>query len=138
MLGGATIPNNSIVDIENVLYTDCAGEFPRNGWPAQNDRAVLCVTDLVNCCDRQDFGNWYLPNGSIVPVNTGFGFRSNRGQNEVVDGHHFYGSVRLYRLFSSRLRGRFRCELPDADSVIQTLYANIGKMYQYLYIYSYC
>ena len=57
-------------------------------------------------------------------------FLINRGPNEVRNGRHFYGSVRLFHRWSSPPeRGRFRCELPSmADpSVNQTLYANIGN-----------
>ena len=127
-MNGVTIPNNSIVDTDDVLYTTREDNEPTNSRPIQHDRAVLCVTDLLDCCDREGIGNWYFPNGTRVLHYTWKGYVSNRGQNELRDGRQFYGSVRLYRFYSSRVRGLFRCELPDANNVAQTLYANIGKI----------
>ena len=108
------------------------------------DEALLCVTDLEDCCGtrtlgfiilamRTMHGNWYFPDGKRV----GFGgyaaaFQVNRGPNEVILGRTFYGSVRLYRRYSNPPeRGRFRCELPSAanPNVSQILYANICEFF---------
>ena len=127
------------MDIEDILYRaliDGYREDPSNANPMLHDEALLCVTDLEDCCDTPHTvrGNWYYPDGSIVPLNTSSRkatFRSNRGPNELINGRQFYGSVRLWRRWSSPPeRGRFRCELPStADPIAnQTLYANIGKL----------
>jgi hypothetical protein len=100
-----------------------ASDLPSN--TNLRDEAVLCVTDLEDCCDapRTVRGNWYLPDGTRV----GFGgsgpqFQANRGPNEEINRQQFNGSVRLYRRYSNPPgRGRFRCELPNAAGVIQTL-----------------
>jgi hypothetical protein len=127
------------VDIEDILYRasiDGYDEFPSNANPTLHDEALLCVTDLKDCCEtpRTVRGNWYYPNGSIVtfdnPTSEAM-FWSNRGPYELINGRQFYGSVRLWRRWSNPPeRGRFRCELPNAanSSVNQTLYANIGKL----------
>ena len=73
-------------------------------------------------------GNWYYPDGRRVGefANVVTRFLVNRGPNEVINGLQIYGSVRLFRRFSSAPeRGRFHCELPNAAGVNQTLYVNI-------------
>ena len=85
----------------------------------------MCVTDLEACCESPLYGDWYYPDGSRVAVWGGTTFRTNRGQNEVINGQQFYGSVRLWSRYSTRERGLFHCELPDANGVNQTLCVNI-------------
>ena len=137
-----TIPSDSFVDSDDVMYT---APWPINtnfSDPPSNrnprDEALKCVTDLVDCCGtesgtvRTQRGDWYFPGGRRVEIDDGslYGgkFKANRGPNEEINGQRFYGSVRLYRKWSSqRERGRFRCELPNnaTPNVNQTLYANI-------------
>ena len=86
----------------------------------------MCVTDLEACCESPPHGDWYYPDGSrvslVLDVAT---FQTNRGQNEVINGQQFHGSVRLWRRYTPPERGLFRCEIPDANSVNQNLYVNI-------------
>ena len=129
-----TAPNNSLVGFGDLLYRTTRApelEDPSNNNAPLHDESLLCVTDLVDCCESpQPRGDWYYPNGSVVEFD-GFPhnrvFRANRGQNEVRNGRQFYGSVRLWRRFTPTERGRFRCEIPTAanPNVNQTLYANI-------------
>ena len=139
-LHGVAIPNNSLVDLDDILYrapNPCCNITPSNSRPELHDGALLCVTDLEDCCDAPHTvqGDWYHPNGSIVPSGDpndfGPAFLSNRGPHEVNDCRQFYGSVRLFRRWSSPPeRGRFRCEIPSAadPNVTQILYANIGEL----------
>ena len=132
-LQGVTVPNNSLVDFDDLLYRtnrDPYREDPSNNNSMLHDAALLCVTDLVGCCESPPRGDWHYPDGSVVefdgrPMNAVF--RSNRGQNGGKNERQFYGSVRLWRRYTPPERGRFRCELPSAAnaSVSQTLYANI-------------
>ena len=119
MLLGETIPSDSFVDIDDILITGGgSSNIPTNANPRN---ALLCVTDLVDCCaaPRTVRGDWYFPDGNIVGSRGEF--RVNRGANEGMGG-----SVRLYRRFSAAPeRGRFRCELSNATNVNQILYANI-------------
>ena len=100
------------------------------------------MTDLEDCCDapRTVRGNWYYPGRQTAVPSSGSdnfivaggssSFLSNRGPNEVRDGRQFYGSVRLFRLWSNPPgRGHFHCEIPSAanPNVTQTLYVNIGE-----------
>ena len=134
-LHGEIIPNNSLIDFDDILYRENRGslsEIPTNANAILHDQALLCITDLEDCCDasRTVRGDWYYPSGDVVQVDTdglNAAFRRNRGPNEVRNGRQFYGSVRLFRRFSPRERGRFRCDLPSvADN--QTLYVNIGEL----------
>ena len=135
-LRGVTIPNNSLVEFDDTLYTSrdsCCNREPTNA-NGLHDQTLVCETDLVECCESPtEQGNWYLPNGDIV-ANTGDGsFHSNRGQNEEISGRQFYGSVRIFKRYTPQReqRGRFRCELPSAANH-QILYANIGKFLIFL------
>jgi hypothetical protein len=131
-LRGATIPNDSFVDLDDIMYTapstdQSVSEPPSNRNP--RDEAVLCVTDLEDCCGTESgtmravHGDWYLPDGrSVALATTGVRFLVNRGPNEVIGQQQFYGSVRLFRRYSAPPeRGRFRCELPNAAGDTQTL-----------------
>jgi hypothetical protein len=128
------------VDLGDIMYTAPGtneSDLPSNRNP--RDEALLCVTDLEDCCGteagsstvRTVHGDWYFPDGrSVALATTGPRFLVNRGPNEIIDGQRVYGSVRLYRRWSKPPeRGRFRCELPStADpDVTQTLYVNIGE-----------
>ena len=147
-LGGVTIPNNNLVDIEDILYT--APELPEfNRVPTNanglHDQTLVCVTDLVDCCDtpRTVRGDWYYPDGSVVEFYTDGPpwsiFRANRGPNEVIGGRQLYGSVRLFRRYSPRQSGRYCCELPSAadPNVNQTLCATIGELFLFYFLFIY-
>ena len=132
MLGVVT-PNNSLVDRDDILYTTADSQNPSNTRPDRHDDSLLCVTDLVDCCETPMLGNWYFPDGT--PVGNTLGntavLRSNRGQNEMRSGRQFYGSVRLFRRYTPAIPNPpiFRCELPDRSNVTQTLYAYIGEVF---------
>ena len=127
------------MDIDDIMYTlpgyTNQSDPPSNRNP--RDEALLCVTDLADCCGREpdtpsgimrtERGDWYFPDGSRVSGIRYPGFLANRGPNEEINGQIVYGSVRLYRVFTPFERGRFRCELPSAadPTINQTLYANI-------------
>ena len=93
----------------------------------------MCVTDLMDCCETQGRGDWYFPNETRVPFDTHpytyATFLANRGQYEVIQGVHQYGSVRLWRRFTPTERGRFHCELPSVadQNINQILYVYIGE-----------
>ena len=132
---GANIPNNSLVDIKDILYRIREDPGPTNS-NGLHDQTLLCITDLEDCCDtpHTERGEWYYPDGRMVQFDAHdqwvVTFLANRDTNEVINGRQFYGSVRLFRQWSGpRERGRFCCELPIAadPNVTQTLYANIGN-----------
>ena len=127
-LNGVSIPNNSIMDIDDILY-----RAPKNPHPNNTNglQTLMCVTDLVDCCETEVLGGWYFPNGTGIPLHTGNyeyrTFLANRGPYEVKNGQQFNGSVCLWCRYSPIERGRFCCELPCAadPNVNQILYVNI-------------
>ena len=129
---GETLPNNSFVDFDDVLNI-AGGPGPTNRNPGSDGAALECITDLVNCCNGTQHGNWYFPGGTRVgEFSSGTRFMVNRGPNEVIGERRFNGSVRLFRRFSGvPERGRFCCELPNAAGVNQTLYVNICEFVNY-------
>ena len=123
-LQGVIIPNNSLVDITDILYIEPNKQIPHNTHPLLHDQALLCITDLEDCCRSSLRGNWYYPNGNVVEFDTdgkNSAFWRNRGQNEVIADRHFYGSVCLFRKDTPPERGQFCCKLPDASNSSQTL-----------------
>ena len=120
------------MDLDDVLNI-ATGSAPSNRNPSYEDRALKCITDLVDCCGTESGspvrtvrGDWYFPDGTTVGFGSGTRFLANRGPNEVINGQQFNGSVRLFRRFSGITeRGRFHCELPNAAGVNQNLYVNI-------------
>ena len=90
-----------------------------------DDGALLCFTDLIQCCRNDDtssgmaLGEWFFPNGSAVPVGGADGdFYKNRRPSVV----------RLNRRSNATSPiGQFCCEVPDAISTNQTVCPNIGK-----------
>ena len=130
MLLGQTIPNNSLVDFEDLAYQapDQGAQFIEAPTNANGRQTLMCVTDLVACCEDDGLGNWYFPDGNVITSNRGGAtFRANRGQNEMINGQQFDGSVRLWRRYTPSERGRFRCEIPDVNNKIKTFYVYICK-----------
>ena len=101
------IANNSYVDVNDI------GEY---------DDALLCHTDKPDCCYPYyglRVGEWYYPNGSRVRIQGGYQdeFYRNRGA-QIVRLNRRQGTFTA--------RGLFRCEVPDINNNIQTVYVNIG------------
>ena len=90
--------------------------------------SLLCITNLTACCipsytgqNGRSLGNWFFPNGTRVPSKGDIS--RNRGQMVV----------RLNRRRGGE-DGIYRCEIPDAMNVTQTIYigvytASSGKVY---------
>ena len=105
--------NNSIIHIISIGEGDCG--------------ALLCFTDLVECCRDSDtpdevgaLGQWVYPNGSVV------GTRSD-GQDFYVDrGPSVVHLNRRSNAMSTT--GLFCCEVPDATAKNTKICVNIvGK-----------
>ena len=113
-----------MVNFDDLLYRTPSDPVPTN---ANGLQTLMCVTELVTCCESEGLGDWYYPDGTKVGFDTGSSvtFQSNRAQNEEVIGQQLNGSVRLWRRWTPLERGLFHCELPDAHNTIQTLYVNI-------------
>ena len=101
-------PNKSIVNIEDV---------------GEGVDAVACQTDSLHCCRVYRIGEWYYPNGSIVPI---------EGEEAIFyHNRNDEGLVLLNRRPWTRetaSTGLFCCELPDASDIIQIMTLCIGLL----------
>ena len=104
---GTFYQNNSIMTLDDI---------------GEGGDALLCLTDLTACCrggptsgNRPVLGNWYFPNGTRVPSGSmQWDFHRTRGQSVV----------RLLRRRGG-VSGIYRCEIPGAMNVIQTIYIGV-------------
>ena len=89
----------------------------------EGDNALLCITDLPTCCrppytgkmGKLVLGNWFFPNGTRAPSSSDqWDFHRTRGQM-VVLLHRRRGGV----------EGMYRCVVPDAMNVNQTIYIGV-------------
>ena len=78
----------------------------------EGDDALLCMTDLTACCHNESaLGNWFFPNGTGVPDN-GVQWNFFRSRDQSV--------VHLNRRRAG-VTGIYRCKIPDAANVTQTI-----------------
>ena len=110
-----TYQNNSNVILENI---------------GEGGDALLCITSLTVCCHQNNtggpvLGNWFFPNGTEV---------SSSGEMFITRGQMV---VHLNRRRDG-VEGIYRCEIPDAMDVIQTIYigvysASTGEWWLYIH-----
>ena len=107
-LKGITYQNNSIVTLEDI---------------GEGSDSLLCLTDQTACCrppytdggNRSAIGNWYFPSGTRVP--------SSGGEQDL---HRTRGQMRvLLHRRRGGVEGIYRCEIPDARNVTQTIYIGV-------------
>ena len=81
--------------------------------------AILCTTNRSPCCSTNHLGEWYYPNGSMVPNNAaGEDFYRGRGEDQTI---------RLNRRNNAQSpTGSFCCELPDTIDVSHRLCVTLG------------
>ena len=79
--------------------------------------ALLCTTTYSPCCTG--FGNpgthWYFPDGNQVQNNGNHPYYRNRSP----------GTVLLHRNPQGTTTGIFRCDIPDASGVLQSMFVGI-------------
>ena len=99
VLRGRPYQNNSNVMLEDI---------------GEGDDALLCITNQTACCQSDDnaSGNWFFPNGTGVPSESREKFDIFRTRGQMV--------VRMHRRRGG-VEGIYRCEIPDAMNVIQTI-----------------
>ena len=105
-VGGRTYPNNSVISLWSV---------------GEDDKALSCITDYLQCCLVRPYrqGEFYYPSGERIGIlAAGDGMYRNRGNQEI----------RLNRKKDvTSPTGRFRCDLPDTDGMIQSIYINLSR-----------
>ena len=109
--------SNSVILIAEIEQT-----LASNGvTDTTSNNGLQCITDRRPCCKSSRAGEWFFPDGGMVPVQgTATTFYRNRGDD---------GTVNLNRLSSDVMMptGSFCCVVPDATGVDQTVCANIGN-----------
>ena len=115
-LRGTTYQNNSLVTLEDI---------------GEGYGALLCVTVNPACCARDQspgggiLGDWYYPNGTGVfnSLNIVVGYN---GQYIMWDFYRNRGQsvVRMNRRRGG-VNGIYRCVIPDAAGVNQTMYIGV-------------
>ena len=87
----------------------------------EGNDALLCMTSFTACCrppytaTKSSLGNWFFPNGTVVPSNGAqWDFYRNRGQMVV----------RLNRR-SGGVEGMYQCVIPDSLNVTLTIYIGV-------------
>ena len=97
--------NNSVVTI-----TDIRG----------GNTSLYCITERSNCCrssDGGESGDWFLPGQDRVVESTSIAdFSRRREPRAVVLDRRSNAVVTI---------GLYRCEVPDADNTIQSLYIGV-------------
>ena len=86
----------------------------------EGDGALLCITNQTACCSSNyagglALGNWFFPNGTRVP-SKGNNWDFFRARDQMV--------VRMNRRRGG-VEGIYRCEIPDAMNVTQTIYIGV-------------
>ena len=81
--------------------------------------ALFCIANQTACCRPPYFtraiGNWFFPNGTRVPSSgQRWDFHRTRGQMVVILQRRRGGE-----------NGIYRCEVPDATNVAQTIYIGV-------------
>ena len=102
-LKGVVYANNSFVTVTGI---------------GEGDDSLKCITDHLRCCRDVGLGEWYFPNGNMVPIpHSATSFYRLRSD----------GYVYLNRLNITHPVGQFCCVLPDATEIYQTLCVNLSK-----------
>ena len=115
LLKGEVIANNSVIDPNEI---------------EEDDKALICLTNLTDCCRKIDrsnqsyaLGNWHYANGMNIPIKAehrqGF-FYEIRGMSAVRLSREGAGP-RNFQVPG----GMFRCEVPDAENILQEMFVGI-------------
>ena len=116
------VPNNSYVDVNQIGEGGAGGPSDAEG--------VLCLTNKVDCCASSQvpgggvLGDWFFPNGTPVGSKSP---NADAGRTDFFFRNRFESVVRLLRVGNPPETGLFRCVIPDANNVNQSLYVNVGK-----------
>ena len=99
---------------------------------SETTNSLQCVTDKMPCCQTgPKEGEWYFPNGSIIPEqenHTITSFYVCRGDNGAVNLNY------VNRSSISSPSGPFCCEIQDANSLSQTQCAILSELGRFNFI----
>ena len=114
-------PSGSNISITKV------GAFTTSTGVASPDSSLVCVTSEVNpqCCRNRDgsnVGEWYYPDGSMVPRNRG-------NQNADFSRNGYAQQVRLNRRNDALGPvGEFTCKVPREDGCNDEMHVGIVSL----------
>ena len=119
----AVYANNSIIDI-NLVGEGFEGAQITDGG------ALECHTDDTTCCrgidnpDGPGRGEWFYPNGTVVPPHGGDSTEFYRTRGHMV--------IKLNRISGSQPTGVYQCEIPTTRGVKVTRSITLisGGMFQ--------
>ena len=99
--------NNSLVSLDDI---------------GEGADALFCKTDKMPCCGETD-GNWYLPDGTLVPSDT---ITSNSRNLYVTrDANHSVGLNSIQASGVNKSHGIYSCKILDRQNDIKYLYVGI-------------
>ena len=88
----------------------------------EGDDALLCLTNNTQCCRGPDnlngggLGEWYFPDGTLVPSGNTFSIYRNRNRS----------TVQLNRRNNAQSpTGVYRCEIPDASGSNRSVFVGV-------------
>ena len=116
-LNNVQYTNNSVVTITDI---------------GTGSAALICTTTRIGCCLSTDGSHWYFPDGSTVQRTDTTYYRTrtiSRFRTRTVAGLGGVGTVSLNRNPVATTTGVFRCDIPDASGVLQSLYVGIYFAY---------
>ena len=109
-IGEANLTNNSYI-----YFASIGREYD----------ALKCVTDSVNCCNDSDVGNWRDERGRAV----------HQGVDEATCLYVTKGmgvvSLNRIRGCTPETSGLWRCDIPDSNEVMQSIYIYISNNKSY-------
>ena len=104
-IGDRVLTNNSYID---------------RGGIGVGEASLKCVTDYSDCCAGagSDVGNWFDRNGNEV----------HQGVDGATDLYVTRGGgVVYFNRITGGAPGMWRCDIPDSDGMIQSIYIYLGR-----------
>ena len=95
----------------------------------EGDDALLCMTNQTACCQNPAIGNWFFPNGTRVSSSSGDQWDIYRDRGQMV--------VLMHRRRGGE-EGIYRCEIPVAMNVTQTIYIGVYSISTGEWLILYC
>ena len=117
----STLTVTTIPDMPPVVYFELKGDIYLNNSVislhevGEGENALICKTDKQDCCGTPPnrFGEFYYPSGSVVPIRNRLDkFYRQRGDSEIYLNR---------RADSTSPTGTYRCVIPNAAGILQTL-----------------
>ncbi len=105
------------VQSHSVVYYDDISEPTNN-----NANSLQCLTDNQDCCYGATGGEWYFPDGTVVPgSSTPFPavFRNRGGRDQPLAAVYLHGDPAIYGgqgIANFVGVGLYRCEIPTSGT----------------------